>query len=81
MLPFSLAGSPPGDTRRPKQRSIVLHPLPRAGEIDPAIDEDPRAAYFRQATNGVYIRMALLAYCLESQVVQRDLKSLAKVLN
>lgn len=64
-----------------KQRSIVLHPLPRAGEIDPAIDEDPRAAYFRQATNGVYIRMALLAYCLESQVVQRDMRSLANVLN
>jgi aspartate carbamoyltransferase catalytic subunit len=41
-------------------RAIVLHPLPRVDEIDPAIDSDPRAAYFRQAENGVYIRMALL---------------------
>jgi aspartate carbamoyltransferase catalytic subunit len=40
--------------------SIVMHPLPRVDEIDPAIDADPRAAYFRQARNGVQIRMALL---------------------
>ena len=40
--------------------AIVLHPLPRLGEIDPAVDSDPRAAYFRQARNGVQIRMALL---------------------
>jgi aspartate carbamoyltransferase catalytic subunit len=46
--------------QRLKQSSIVLHPLPRVDEIDPAIDEDPRAAYFRQAENGVYVRMALL---------------------
>jgi aspartate carbamoyltransferase catalytic subunit len=41
-------------------RAIVLHPLPRVDEIDPAVDEDPRAAYFRQAENGVFVRMALL---------------------
>lgn len=40
--------------------AIVLHPLPRVDEIDPAVDTDPRAAYFRQAENGVYVRMALL---------------------
>lgn len=40
--------------------SVVMHPLPRVDEIDPAIDGDPRAAYFRQAENGVYVRMALL---------------------
>ncbi len=40
--------------------SIVMHPLPRVDEIDHAVDSDPRAAYFRQARNGVYIRMALL---------------------
>jgi aspartate carbamoyltransferase catalytic subunit len=45
---------------RLKRESIVLHPLPRVDEIDPAIDDDPRAAYFRQAENGVYVRMALL---------------------
>ncbi len=45
-------------------RAIVLHPLPRVGEIDPAVDADPRAAYFRQARNGVAVRMALLAELL-----------------
>ncbi|HEX6547198.1 MAG TPA: aspartate carbamoyltransferase [Candidatus Dormibacteraeota bacterium] len=40
--------------------AIVMHPLPRVDEIDPAVDADPRAAYFRQAKNGVQIRMALL---------------------
>lgn len=40
--------------------AIVLHPLPRVDEITPECDTDPRAAYFRQATNGLYIRMALL---------------------
>ena len=43
-----------------KQRSILLHPLPRVDEIAPEVDSDPRAAYFRQAQNGVYVRMALL---------------------
>ncbi len=38
----------------------VLHPLPRVGEIDPALDADPRAAYFDQVQNGVYVRMALI---------------------
>jgi aspartate carbamoyltransferase catalytic subunit len=40
--------------------AIVLHPLPRVDEIAPDVDGDPRAAYFRQAANGVAIRMALL---------------------
>ena len=38
----------------------VLHPLPRVNEIDVAIDDDPRAVYFRQVRNGKYIRMALV---------------------
>lgn len=46
--------------------AIVMHPLPRVDEIDPAVDKDPRAAYFRQAHNGVYIRMALLQMVLEA---------------
>jgi aspartate carbamoyltransferase catalytic subunit len=37
-----------------------MHPLPRVDEIAPEVDSDPRAAYFRQARNGLYIRMALL---------------------
>jgi aspartate carbamoyltransferase catalytic subunit len=60
--------------------AIVLHPLPRAGEILPEVDEDHRAAYFRQAKNGVYIRMALLAYCLNDKQLQRDMEALAAVL-
>jgi aspartate carbamoyltransferase catalytic subunit len=40
--------------------AILLHPLPRVDEIAPEVDQDPRAAYFRQAHNGVFIRMALL---------------------
>jgi aspartate carbamoyltransferase catalytic subunit len=45
--------------------AIVMHPLPRVDEIDPVVDRDPRAAYFRQAHNGVFIRMALLRMVLE----------------
>ncbi len=40
--------------------AIIMHPLPRVGEIDPAIDNDPRAQYFEQAGNGLYIRMSLI---------------------
>jgi len=43
-----------------KEHSIVMNALPRNEEIDPEIDQDKRAAYFRQTKNGVYIRMALL---------------------
>jgi aspartate carbamoyltransferase catalytic subunit len=45
-----------------KGDAIIMHPLPRINEIDPAIDGDSRAAYFRQAQNGLYVRMALLLY-------------------
>lgn len=45
--------------------AIVLHPLPRVDEIAVEVDNDPRAAYFRQAHNGVYVRMALLDYVLQ----------------
>jgi aspartate carbamoyltransferase len=47
-----------------KERMIIMHPLPRVGEISYALDEDPRSAYFRQMENGMYIRMALLAAVL-----------------
>ncbi len=46
-------------------KAIVMHPLPRVDEISPEVDADPRAAYFRQAQNGVFIRMALLHQLLE----------------
>ena len=47
-----------------RDNMIVMHPLPRVGEIEYAVDSDPRAAYFRQVQNGMYIRMALLAAVL-----------------
>jgi len=47
-----------------KEKMAVMHPLPRVGEISYAVDDDPRAAYFRQMRNGMYIRMALLAAVL-----------------
>ena len=43
-----------------RDRLMILHPLPRAGEIDPAVDRTPYARYFEQAKNGVPVRMALL---------------------
>ena len=50
--------------RAAKQEMIVMHPLPRVGEISVDFDEDPRAAYFRQMEYGLYVRMALLAMVL-----------------
>ena len=50
--------------RRLPATAIVMHPLPRVDEIAPEVDADPRAAYFRQAANGVAIRMALLEMLL-----------------
>ncbi len=47
-----------------KEKMIVMHPLPRVGEIHYNVDADPRAAYFRQVQNGMFIRMALLAAVL-----------------
>jgi len=43
-----------------KHNSIIMHPLPRSVEINPAVDSDHRAKYFRQSENGIYVRMALL---------------------
>lgn len=46
--------------RQIKKNAIIMHPLPRVNEISLEVDKDKRAAYFRQAKNGLYIRMALL---------------------
>lgn len=51
------------DLMRPD--AIIMHPLPRVGEIAPVVDSDPRAAYFRQAQNGLFVRMALLTLLLD----------------
>lgn len=47
---------------------LVLHPLPRVNEISTEVDDDPRAAYFKQAQYGVYVRMALILTLLEVTV-------------
>ena len=47
-----------------KEKMVVMHPLPRVGEIHYGVDDDPRAAYFRQVKNGMFVRMALLAAVL-----------------
>ncbi len=47
-----------------KDEMIVMHPLPRVGEIATEVDDDPRAAYFRQMEYGMYVRMALLSLVL-----------------
>ncbi|MDQ5972107.1 MAG: carbamoyl-phosphate synthase / aspartate carbamoyltransferase / dihydroorotase [Patescibacteria group bacterium] len=52
----------PKQVAKMKKEAIILHPLPRVNEIDPAVDQDPRAKYFEQVKNGLYVRMALLEY-------------------
>ena len=51
-----------------KEDLAILHPLPRVNEISVAVDDDPRAMYFAQAKNGMYIRMALILKMLEVTV-------------
>jgi len=54
----------PAIMKAAKKDMIVMHPLPRVGEISVDFDDDPRAAYFRQMEYGLYVRMALLAMVL-----------------
>ena len=51
-----------------KDDMLVLHPLPRVNEISVEVDDDPRAAYFKQAQYGVYVRMALILTLLDLKV-------------
>ncbi len=51
-----------------KDDMLILHPLPRVNEISTEVDEDPRAAYFKQSEYGVYVRMALILKMLEVDV-------------
>lgn len=48
-----------------RPNAMIMHPLPRTIELDKTVDEDPRALYFRQATNGLYVRMAILTMLLD----------------
>ena len=51
-----------------KKDMLILHPLPRVNEIAVEVDDDPRAAYFKQARYGVFVRMALILTLLEIEV-------------
>ena len=53
--------------RHAKEKMIIMHPLPRLNEIHTEVDNDPRAVYFEQVKNGVYMRMAILDDILESE--------------
>ena len=55
----------PAKLKNAKETLNILHPLPRVNEISIAVDDDPRAAYFRQVLNGKFIRMALILKLLE----------------
>lgn len=54
----------PETMKSAKDRMVLMHPLPRVNEISIDVDDDPRAAYFRQMEYGMYVRMALLALVL-----------------
>lgn len=50
-----------------KSDAMILHPLPRTVELDKTVDSDPRAFYFKQAVNGLYVRMALLTMLFDQE--------------
>jgi aspartate carbamoyltransferase catalytic subunit len=57
----------PSVLRKMKKNAIIMHPLPRSVEIARDVDSDHRAAYFRQAENGLFVRMALITILLEQE--------------
>ena len=63
-----------------KETMRVLHPLPRVNEISVKVDDDPRAAYFRQALNGKYMRMALILKLLQDAKEGKEMEEPANVL-
>jgi aspartate carbamoyltransferase catalytic subunit len=65
LKPFAIDSSV---LREMKRDAIILHPLPRTVELDKTVDDDPRALYFRQAKNGLYVRMALLTLLLDQNL-------------
>ena len=58
-----------------KKDMIVMHPLPRVNEIDIEVDKDVRAAYFKQAEFGMYVRMALIAKLLSPGITINEVKN------
>jgi len=64
-----------------KETMRVLHPLPRVNEISVQVDNDPRAAYFRQALNGKYMRMALILKLLKEAEEGKQMQPIESVEN
>lgn len=58
-----------------KEKSVIMHPLPRRAELDVAIDQDPRAKYWRQERNGMWVRVALLTqiFGVDTKIVLPEL--------
>jgi aspartate carbamoyltransferase catalytic subunit len=58
-----------------KKHAVIMHPLPRRSELDPQIDNDPRAKYWRQERNGMWTRVALMTYVLgiDKHIILPDL--------
>ena len=66
-------GIGPDELARMKSDAIVMHPLPRGPELDPRVDDDPRAMYWRQERNGMWVRVALLIRILGAEARFREL--------
>lgn len=66
-LDLSVYNITPSVLRKMKKNAIIMHPLPRSVEIAREVDSDHRAAYFRQAENGLFVRMALISILLDQE--------------
>ncbi|MEO8166208.1 MAG: aspartate carbamoyltransferase, partial [Betaproteobacteria bacterium] len=62
----------PENLGRLKPNAVIMHPLPRGPEIAPAVDEDPRAVYWRQERNGMWMRVAILLKIFRADGVVRE---------
>jgi aspartate carbamoyltransferase catalytic subunit len=62
----------PENLGRMKKTAVIMHPLPRGPEIAPAVDDDPRAVYWRQERNGMWMRVAILLKIFRADGVVRD---------
>lgn len=62
----------PDNVGRMKKTAVIMHPLPRGPEIAPAVDDDPRAVYWRQERNGMWMRVAILLKIFRADTVVRE---------